>query len=265
MRAPTGRTAFMRGDALPQGVGLADELLRDWRDAALAWDALRPRLARATRLRVWNPQLYGLDVHERFVRAYPPREDALLALGLNPGKYGMSQTGLPFTSVTAAREKLPALGFDLAPPGLAPPSLRPFLRSYREERSSQSVYALLQRAFGSAEAGWREAYAVSPCALLFLEPNGSNVTPADARLARRSDVLDLRREVARRAIATLRPRGVLLLGQDVARVLRAEVEARVGAERVLVTDHPVARGPGRRGPQWWARTVHDALVARGWA
>jgi len=242
---------------------LVDALQRDWRGAAVAWDALRPRLARATRLRVWNPQLYGLAVYERFLRAHPPRAGALLALGLNPGKYGMAQTGVPFTSTSVARERL---GLDLPQPfGVAPASLRPFLKSYTTERSSQSVYALLDRAWGGVGAGWRELYAVSPCGLLFLEKDGENVTPADARLARREDVRALRREVALRAIGTLKPRGVVLLGQDVARVLGDDIRATVGEERVLVTDHPVARGPGRRGPAWWAETVHAQLRERGWA
>jgi hypothetical protein len=57
---------------------------------------------------------------------------------------------------------------------------------------------------------------------------------------------------------------VLLLGQDVARVLGADVAAAVGEARVLVTDHPVARGPGRRGPAWWAETVERQMRARAW-
>lgn len=236
---------------------LVDDLLRDWRDAAHEWEALRGPIERDTGLRTWNPQLYGLDWYARFAAHYAPRKKgALLLLGLNPGKYGMSQTGLPFTSVTAAREQLPKLGWTLDAPGLAPPDLRPFLKAYRVERSSQSVYAFLDLAYGDVERGWRDAYAVSPVGLLFLERDGANVTPADARL-KRDDVRALRLRVVERALATLRPRGVVVLGQDVARAVGALVPDAV------IVDHPVARGPGRRGPQWWARTVRDRLVDEG--
>lgn len=246
--------------------GLPSALLDAWRWSADAWEALAPRIRKETGLRVWNPQRYGIPVYERFAAHYlPEREGALLAFGLNPGKYGMSQTGIPFTDVTAARERLPALDFAMDAPGLAPASLRPFLKRYRIERSSQSVYAFLRLAYGDEARGWRDLCAVSPCGLLFLEQDGTNVTPADARLARRDDVQSLRREVAERFLAVAKPRAVLLLGQDVARVVRPLCEAAVGAERVVVTDHPVARGPGRRGPAWWADDTLRRLQEAGLA
>lgn len=240
-------------------------LLDAWSDAARRWEALRADVEARSGLLTWNPQLYGLAVYSRFAERYAPSgRGALLALGLNPGKYGMSQTGIPFTDVTAARVQLPELGFELDAPGLAPASLRQFLKPYRVERSSQSIYAFLRRAYGSAEVGWRDFYAVSPCSLLFLERDGTNVTPADARLARIPAVQALRREVIEAAVRNVEPRGVVLLGQDVARVAGDLVRALVGTDRVLVTDHPVARGPGRRGPQWWAETLEAEVRRRGW-
>ena len=232
-------------------------LLALWESHAHAWEALRPRLARATGLRVWNPQLYGLPLYRRFAAEHLPHaRGGIVAFGLNPGKYGMAQTGIPFTDVTRAAR----VGIAIEPPGLAPASLRPFLKSYRVERSSASVYGLLDEAWGSPREGWRALWAVAPCGLLFLEKDGENVTPADARLARRDDVRELRLRVIRESIAAAKPRGVLLLGQDVARVA-AEALA---AEDVLVVDHPVARGPGRRGPAWWAQTVTEAVRKKGW-
>ncbi|HEX2021576.1 MAG TPA: hypothetical protein VHH36_02625 [Candidatus Thermoplasmatota archaeon] len=230
-------------------------LLAFWADAAERWEALRAPVARETGLLVWNPQRYGLEVYARFAERHLPRAPgALLMLGLNPGKYGMSQTGVPFTDVTRARTL--GIGFDLDAPGLAPPDLRPFLKPYRVERSSQSVYAFLQLAHGSVEAGWRDVWAMSPCGLLFLEPDGTNVTPADARLARREDVRALRLRVMEEAARLAKPRGVVLLGQDVAKVARG---AGLGDAPRVVADHPVARGPGRRGPAWWAEDVARRL------
>lgn len=229
-----------------------------------AWEALRPAVEAATGLRTWNPGVYGRAAYERFVAHYsPPGPGGLLALGLNPGKYGMSQTGIPFTDVATARAALPLVRFDLDPPGLAPSDLVPFLGSYRRERSCQSVYGFLEAAYGSAEAGWRDVWVANPCSLLFLTPQGENVTPADARVARAPGVRALRERAVADAIEAARPRGVLFLGQDVARLGTPIAEAAVGAERVVTLDHPVARGPGRRGPKWWAETVTARLREAG--
>jgi hypothetical protein len=72
--------------------------------------------------------------------------------GLNPGPYGMAQTGVPFTDLKRLASDLPKLaralaasGESLALPGLAPPSLRPFLtRTF--ESSAVRVYKFLARA-----------------------------------------------------------------------------------------------------------------------
>ena len=237
-------------------------LLSLWDEHADAWESLLPALSREAGLRVWNPQRYGCELYARFAEEHlPPKPGALVAFGLNPGKYGMSQTGIPFTDVTRAAR----VGLALEPPGVAPRDLVPYLKSYRVERSSDSVYRLLDALWGDAREGWRAMWAVAPCGLLFLEQDGANVTPADARLARRADVRALRIRVVEEAIAAAKPKGALLLGQDVARVVGPAATALLGEENVLVTDHPVARGPGRRGPQWWAETVAAAVRARGWA
>lgn len=248
----------MRGrDACGIVASLRKKILDLWAAHGDLWEALAAPLARETGLCVWNPQRYGLPLYARFAQRHLPRgPGALLALGLNPGKYGMSQTGIPFTDVTRAAR----LGLAIEPPGLAPPSLVPFLKSYRVERSSASVYALLDALWGGPDAGWPQVWAVSPCGLLFLEKDGTNVTPADARL-RRPEVRELRLRVIREAVELARPRGVLLLGQDVARVAKDALEG----QDVLVVDHPVARGPGRRGPSWWASTIAAAVLEKGWA
>lgn len=158
--------------------GFQRRSLSVWGEHARGWDAVRPGIARETGLLVWNPQLYGLPLYERFAAVCLPRErGALLALGVDPGKYGMSQTGIPFTDVTRAA----LLGIELERRGIASAGLGPFLRGYRVERSAASVWGLLSTLWGDSLEGWRHLWAVAPCGLLFLEADGTNVTPAGAR------------------------------------------------------------------------------------
>lgn len=248
----------------PRPIPHARALLAHWRANATAWDEATPAIRKATGLRVWNPGRYGDAVYARFVARYsPPGRGAFATFGLNPGKYGMAQTGLPFTDVFAARELLPALAFDLPAPALAPASLRPFLLPTNRERSSQSVYGFFELAHGSAEEGWKEWWCGVPCPLLFLTPTGDNVTPAHSVLARLPVVRELRERAIADGLRVAKPRAVALFGTDVAKLGLGLVEDAVGAENVLVMDHPVARGPGRRGPAWWAETFATRLRDRG--
>ena len=158
--------------------------LRAWSRSSSAWEKLSPRIAAAAGWKVWNPGSYGAPWHRVFREIYPLRERPILMFGLNPGPYGMGQTGIPFTDVRRLRQCLPKMALTLRErgreprvPGLAPRSLRRFFT--REfESSAVRVYRFLELGWGSAEKGWRSVGVANSCPLLFLDPEGRNQTPA---------------------------------------------------------------------------------------
>ena len=247
-----------------------------WRRCSARWGRLAPRLARATGWRVWNPGRYGEPWHARFRALYPPEPHPIVVFGLNPGPYGMAQTGIPFTDVRRVLSDLPRLAAQLArsgsppvAPGLAPADLRPWLtRTF--ESSAVRVHLFLRSTYGSTEDGVRRVVVANPCSLLFIDPNGgANRTPADlGRVLRRrapgqADLLLAACERARRACAldalqTLEPRGAVLLGRDVQAALVTDLESRLGAARVVAWEHPA-----RAVPRTWAAGLRDALDHRG--
>jgi len=223
---------------------------------------------------VWNPGRYGEAWHALFRRTYPPDARPIMLFGLNPGPYGMAQSGIPFTDLRRLVSGLPRLALrlerrfgPLRPPGLAPRSLRPFLtRTF--ESSAVRVHHFLATACGSPEAGFRRVVVANPCPLLFIDPrDGGNRTPADLRRALRA-VPDgaallgrvdlLRRRAALDAVTTLRPRACVLLGRDVDAVLGPTLRAALGAGAVIAWEHPA-----RAVPDAWANGLAAALRERG--
>lgn len=239
---------------------LVRDLVAAWRANGERWETVAKE-ARALGLEAWNPALYAADVHAAFLRRFPPRQGALLALGLNPGPYGMAQTGIPFTDCRTARD---ALGIPLEIPGRAPSDLDRRLRKAdgrwrgTYERSSLVVYTFLHAAWGTMEDAYANWFVGNPCPLLFLEPEGWNVTPADARLRRIEAVRELRREAVRRFAAPLKPRGIVCLGNDVAEAVGEVADDLVGAQRVVRYAHPA-----RAVPREWARGLVQELDRRG--
>lgn len=248
-----------------------------WRDAARRFAPLAEEVAAATGWRVFHPGAYGERWHARYRRLYPLEPRPLLICGLNPGPYGMAQTGLPFTDLKRLVAALPRLadelrgaGEPLALPGLAPPALRPFL-SRTFESSSVRVYRFLAHAYGDAERAFTRLALVNPCPLLFVEPeSGANRTPADLprRLrARGMPAADATAFMARfdaarmacvdDAIDRLAPAGVVLLGRDVDAAIGAPLRTRLGAARVVAWEHPARAVPDR-----WSRGLAAELVAR---
>jgi single-strand selective monofunctional uracil DNA glycosylase len=254
-----------------------DRLGSFWRWSARRFEPLAREIGRATGWLVVNPGRYGEPWHARFRRSYPPRARPLLFCGLNPGPYGMAQTGVPFTDLKRLQADLPTLaaeleasGAALERPGLAPPELRPFLtRTF--ESSSVRVYRFLALLRGSAEAAFRDVVFVNPCPLLFIDREvGANRTPADlpralrqrtarGRAASLIETFDAARvDVVSRAVDLLEPRGAVLLGRDVAAILGETLRARLGARAVVEWEHPARAVPDR-----WARGLASTLRRRG--
>ena len=59
---------------------------------------------------VYNPHEYARTPHNRYVRAYGNSRKVVLFLGMNPGPFGMAQTGVPFGDVESVRDWLGIVG-----------------------------------------------------------------------------------------------------------------------------------------------------------
>jgi hypothetical protein len=254
-----------------------DRWAKFWSRSANRWEEFSHPLRRATGWRIWNPGIYGGLWHRRFLARYPPSRHPLVVFGLNPGPYGMAQTGIPFTDVKRLVTALPALarelveeGIKVEVPGLAPTSLRPYLdRTF--ESSSVRVYRFLRQGWGSAERGWRAVVVANPCSLLFIDPEErKNRTPADfgrTVRARKGNVAAreieeesnrLRSRCALEALEALDPRGAILLGKDVESVLAPRLIRELGPRRVVAWEHPA-----RAVPERWAAGLLGELRCRG--
>ncbi|NXX80550.1 SMUG1 glycosylase, partial [Urocolius indicus] len=65
---------------------------------------------------VYHPLDYAWELHSDFVRRYCCTPKRVLFLGMNPGPFGMAQTGVPFGEVWHVREWLRLEGTVRKPP-----------------------------------------------------------------------------------------------------------------------------------------------------
>ena len=59
---------------------------------------------------VYNPLDYARAPHERYLERYGEGQKEVLLLGMNPGPFGMAQTGVPFGDVAMVRDWLGIVG-----------------------------------------------------------------------------------------------------------------------------------------------------------
>ena len=78
-------------------------------------DALDALAFAAPVTHVYNPLRYAGAVYAAYLRRYALGPKRVVFLGMNPGPYGMAQTGVPFGEIAAVRDYL-GLGGEVGQP-----------------------------------------------------------------------------------------------------------------------------------------------------
>jgi single-strand selective monofunctional uracil DNA glycosylase len=127
----------------------------------------------------YNPLVYAWEAHAEYVRRYGAKAKRVLFLGMNPGPFGMAQTGIPFGEVAAVRDWL-KISAPIEPPEREHPGKR--VQGFdcpRSEVSGRRLWGLFAERFGRAEKFFADHFVYNYCPLLFLDGGrgGRNLTP----------------------------------------------------------------------------------------
>ena len=147
--------------------------LRDECNALLSLFDTSDVVAHAT-----NPLDYAWVLHEQYLRKWGGRGATTLMLGMNPGPYGMAQSGVPFGATHCVRDFLQIEHVDLVTPKNAHPK-RPIqgLMLERQEVSGTRIWSLFEEMYHTPEACFAEIFVLNHCPLLLLGQRGQNITP----------------------------------------------------------------------------------------
>lgn len=226
-------------------------------------DALARRLARLRFgppvAHVYHPLLYARAPHRAYVARYGVAPREVLLVGMNPGPFGMAQTGVPFGEVGHVRDWLGIEAPVRRPPVEHPK--RPVLgfACPRSEVSGARLWGWARARFGTPERFFARFFVANYCPLLFLTASGSNLTPDKLRAADREPMLAACDAALRRTVELLQPRLVVGIGhfaEGRARVALADMGVRIGR-----LPHPSPASPAaNRG---WAEQAERALAELG--
>lgn len=182
---------------------------------------------------VMNPLRYAWAMHAAYLTRYGSTTKRTLFLGMNPGPYGMVQTGVPFGAVSVVREWL-RLDEKITSPDVAHPK-RPVegLLTTREEVSGARLWGLFRARFTTTDAFFAEHIVMNWCPLAFLDEGGRNVTPDKLAKAERQPLESACDTHLARIIDAVAPRFVVGVGKFAEARARTVVES--GATKVQPT------------------------------
>lgn len=233
--------------------------------APLIRAAQRLRLA-VSRLRflapvshVYNPLDYAWTCHEAYLRRFAAPPKRVVFLGMNPGPFGMVQTGVPFGEIKAVRHWLGICSPIDKPRSEHPRRLITGFACHRSEVSGQRLWGLFASRFGAPEQFFQQHLVLNYCPLAFMESTGRNRTPDKLPRHEKELLFAACDRHLREAIRALEPEWLIGVG-DFARQ-RAEAVFGGGPPRVAQILHPSPANPAAN--RAWARVVTEQLEALG--
>ena len=209
---------------------------------------------------VYNPLAYAWNAHEEYLRRYGVAPKRVIFLGMNPGPFGMVQTGIPFGEIAAVRDWLGIHG-PIAPLELAHPK-RPVLGfdCPRSEVSGRRLWNLFAKRFGEPQKFFAEHFVVNYCPLAFCEETGRNLTPDKLPKSEHDRLFQICDEHLRRVLEILQPEWLIGIGGfafERASTVTADTKIRVA--QIL---HPSPASPAaNRGD--WSVTATKELIRLG--
>ena len=227
-------------------------------DSDLVHD-LRPLKFGSPISHVYNPLEYARKAHRQYQAKYAFTPKEVVLIGMNPGPWGMAQTGIPFGEINAVRDWM-KINAPIETPGKMHPK-RPVLgfKCAKREVSGKRLWGWAQKTFQTPTRFFSRFFVANYCPLLFIEDSGRNRTPDQIRVAQRKPLLEICDHALRRTIDYFKPQYVVGVGKF------AESRARIALDKhkleIGMIAHPSPANPqANRG---WEPLITKQLADLG--
>ena len=208
---------------------------------------------------VYNPLEYARESLRQYHTKFASAPKEVLFLGMNPGPWGMAQTGIPFGEIQAVSDWMKIQAPVGAPEKIHPK--RPVLgfACTKREVSGQRLWGWARKTFRTPGRFFKHFFVANYCPLIFIESSGRNRTPDQIRVAERKPLLDICDRALARTIDYFKPRYVVGVGKFAEKRARAAlVEHNV---KIGMIAHPSPANPqANRG---WEPLIEKQLNALG--
>lgn len=208
---------------------------------------------------VYDPLIYAWDVHAAYLRKFGEGKKKVVLLGMNPGPFGMAQTGVPFGEIAMVRDWLGISGVVGKPEREHPQRPIEGFACPRSEVSGKRLWGLFKTRFPSAEAFAADHFVANYCPLVFMEESGKNFTPDQLPADERGAVEALCDRHLRKLVEALGPVWVVGIGGFA--VKRAEAALAGLSVRIAQVPHPSPANPAANRD--WAGAATRALLEQG--
>jgi single-strand selective monofunctional uracil DNA glycosylase len=204
---------------------------------------------------VYDPLDYAWEPHRKYLERYGRGHPAVVLLGMNPGPFGMAQTGVPFGDVTLVRDFLGISAAIDLPSHQHPRRIVSGFACQRSEVSGTRLWGWIRDRFERPDAFFAEHFVANYCPLVFMEETGRNRTPDKLPANERVPLFAACDEALRNVVDTLRPDIVIGIGGFAERRAREALTGFSGTIGTMLHPSPASPLANRN----WAEQADAAL------
>lgn len=209
---------------------------------------------------IYNPLDYAWNAHRSYLSRYGGGRKRVLFVGMNPGPWGMAQTGVPFGEVEAVKNWLEIDAVVEKPPREHPKRPIHGLGCRKSEVSGRRLWGLMRERFVYPDAFFRDHFTENYCPLVFMEESGKNLTPDKLCKEDREALFTVCDTHIRRVVETLSPDFLIGIGKFAEKRMQPLFEHFSHLE-ILSIPHPSPANPqANRG---WAKLAIEKLASAG--
>ncbi|MDC7245951.1 MAG: uracil-DNA glycosylase family protein [Sphaerochaetaceae bacterium] len=212
---------------------------------------------------VYHPLEYAWDLHRQYLMRYVGYQPRVLLLGMNPGPFGMAQTGVPFGEVSSVKEYLKISG-DLSDlPETHPKRPIQGLSCQRSEVSGRRLWGFLRNRYPDPVALAKEVAVMNYCPVVFVDKGatGKNITPDKLSVSSKRALEQICDSYLDDILELIDPSFIVGVGKYAQKKLQQSIK-RLGSPREVYSIlHPSPANP--QANRNWEEKVSDALRDAG--
>lgn len=208
---------------------------------------------------VYNPLNYAWASHRSYLLKYANSRKRVLFMGMNPGPFGMAQTGVPFGEVSLVRNWVGVEEPVSTPENQHPKRPIEGFACQRSEVSGHRLWSLFSQKYVRAADFFADHLVLNYCPLVFMEESGKNRTPDKLPVSEIKYLYAVCDTHLRRMVELLEPEWLIGVGAFAeARAQKALSDPNLKFGRIL---HPSPANPAANHD--WARKIGKQLNTLG--
>lgn len=210
---------------------------------------------------VYNPLNYAWDTHSSYLTCYVRENAPVMFLGMNPGPFGMMQTGVPFGEINAVRDYLKIYGLVGEPASVHPGRPIEGFACKRSEVSGRRLWGLMSEKWPDADefASLHSVFNYCPLGFLMNTKTAKNLTPDHLAKEERVQLEEICDKYLKDVISLVKPKALIGVGKYAEEKFRSVCSS----DDYLISSiiHPSPGNP--QANNGWAEKTEEKMRALG--